>query len=60
MLTIKIHSSFKKDYKRVVKRGYDIKKLMSVIDLLVHQKEFPIIIRITLLPVNTGAVGNVT
>lgn len=41
MLTIKIHSSFKKDYKRVVKRGYDTKKLMSVIDLLVHQKELP-------------------
>lgn len=31
MLKIKYHTSFKKDYKRVVKRGYDIKLNMKLI-----------------------------
>lgn len=31
MLKIRYHSSFKKDYKRVVKRGYNIKLLEDVI-----------------------------
>lgn len=34
MLKIKYHNSFKKDYKRVVKRGYDIKLIRTHSDLL--------------------------
>lgn len=34
MLTIKYHSSFKKDYKRIVKRGCDISLLERVIETL--------------------------
>ena len=41
MLKIKIHSSFKRDYKRVVRRGFDVKRLMTVIDILVNEKELP-------------------
>ena len=38
MLTIRYHSSFKKDYKRIVKRGYDISKLDEIIDwLLIYE-----------------------
>ena len=29
MLTIKYQTTFKKDYKRIVKRGYDIRKRLS-------------------------------
>lgn len=32
MLTIKYHSSFKKDYKRVIKRGYNIELMEDVIN----------------------------
>lgn len=31
MLKIKYHISFKKDYKRVLKRGYDIKLMEEII-----------------------------
>lgn len=31
MLTIKYESSFRKDFKRIVKRGYDIRLLEEVI-----------------------------
>ena len=41
MLKIKIHSSFKRDYKRVVRRGFDVKRLMTVIDILANEKELP-------------------
>lgn len=34
MLTIKYQTAFKKDYKRIKKRGYDIRKLEKVIELL--------------------------
>ncbi len=36
MLTIKYHASFKKDYKRVIKRGYNIKLLEDMIKKLAN------------------------
>lgn len=41
MLTIKFHSSFKKDYKRVIKRGYNVKLMEDVINKLVKQEQLP-------------------
>lgn len=41
MLTIKYQAAFKKDYKRIVKRGYDMRLLEKVIDLLANQKPLP-------------------
>ena len=34
MLTIKYQTAFKKDYKRIKKRGYDIRLLEKTIELL--------------------------
>lgn len=39
MLTIRSVSQFKKDYKRCVKRGYEIHKLQNVIRYLASEKE---------------------
>ena len=39
MLTIKYQTAFKKDYKRVKKRGYNISLLEEVIDKLANQEE---------------------
>ncbi len=41
MLTIKYHVSFKKDYKRVVKRGYNIKLLEDIIRKLANGETLP-------------------
>ena len=41
MLTIKYQTTFKKDYKRIVKRGYDIRLLEEVITILAEQKPLP-------------------
>lgn len=41
MLKIKYHTSFKKDYKKVVKRGYDIKLLEDVIRKLANGEQLP-------------------
>ena len=41
MLTIKYHSSFKMDYKRVVKRDYDIKLMEDIINKLAEGKKLP-------------------
>ncbi len=40
---LKLHptSKFKKDLKKIKKRGYDIAKLNKVIELLLNQKELP-------------------
>ncbi|MFI3142015.1 MAG: type II toxin-antitoxin system YafQ family toxin [Clostridia bacterium] len=38
---IKMSTKFKKDYKLILKRGYDIKLLHDVIDLLVNDEELP-------------------
>lgn len=41
MLTIKYATTFKKDFKRIVKRGCDIKLLEAVIELLANEKQLP-------------------
>jgi len=41
MLTIKYYSSFKKDYKRIEKRGYDVRKLNEVIAILANEQPLP-------------------
>jgi mRNA interferase YafQ len=41
MLTPRYTSAFKKDYKRVQKRGYDTNKLRQVIGLLLDQDPLP-------------------
>ncbi len=41
MLKIKYHTSFKKDYKKVLKRGYDIKLMEDVISKLVNGEPLP-------------------
>lgn len=41
MLKIKYHTSFRKDYKRVVKRGYDIKLLEDIIQKLAMGEMLP-------------------
>ncbi len=45
MLTIKYQNSFKKDYKLIKKRGYDISKLQNIIDLLASRKPLPYVNR---------------
>ena len=41
MLTIKYHTLFKKDFKRIKKRGYDISRLEKVIEMLANQVTLP-------------------
>ena len=41
MLRIKYTNQFKKDYKLMKKRGYDISKLKYVIQLFAEEKELP-------------------
>ena len=41
MLTIKYETSFRKDFKRIVKRGYNIKLLEDVIEILADGKTLP-------------------
>lgn len=41
MLTIRYQSSFRKDYKKIVKRGYNTALLTQVISLLAEQKPLP-------------------
>lgn len=41
MLTIKYQTAFKRDYKRIVKRGYDTRLLEDVIEMLAEQKPLP-------------------
>lgn len=41
MLTIKYETTFKKDFKRIVKRGYNIKLLEDVIELLANGETLP-------------------
>ena len=41
MLTIKYETTFKKDFKRVVKRGYNIKLMEEVIGLLANENPLP-------------------
>ena len=41
MLTIKYETTFKKDFKRILKRGYDIRLLEEVIEMLAEGKALP-------------------
>ena len=41
MLTINYANSFKKDYKLIKKRGYDLQKLNVVLDLLAAEQRLP-------------------
>ena len=41
MLTIKYQAAFKKDYKRIIRRGYDVRLLEKVIAILAEQRSLP-------------------
>ena len=41
MLAIKYQAAFKRDYKRIKKRGYDLRLLEDVIALLAQEQELP-------------------
>ena len=41
MLKIRYHTSFKKDYKRVVKRGYNIKLMEEIIQKIAKGEPLP-------------------
>ena len=41
MLTIKYQTAFKKDYKRIKKRGYDTRLLEKVVGLLAEGRGLP-------------------
>ncbi len=41
MLTIKYQAAFKKDYRRIKKRGYDLSLLEKVIEMLANGQRLP-------------------
>ena len=41
MLKIRYHTSFRKDYKRITKRGYDVKLLEDIINKLANGEPLP-------------------
>lgn len=41
MLTIKYHTLFKKDFKRIKRRGYDISRLEKIVELLANEVPLP-------------------
>ena len=41
MLTLKYHTLFKKDFKRIKKRGYDISRLEKIVELLANEVSLP-------------------
>lgn len=41
MLTIKYHTLFKKDFKRIKKCGYDISRLEKIVELLANEVPLP-------------------
>lgn len=41
MLTIKYETTFKKDFKRIIKRGYNISLMEQVIEMLANEKPLP-------------------
>ena len=43
MLTIRYQTAFKKDYKRIKKRGYKMKRLETVIEILAEGRELPLV-----------------
>ncbi len=42
MLKIRYSSRFKKDFKNIVKRGYNIKLLENILSLLINDKPLPV------------------
>lgn len=48
MLKIRYHTSFKKDYKRIIRRGYDTKLIEDIIQKLARGEKLPEKIRIIL------------
>lgn len=42
MLKIRYHGRFKKDYKTLIKRGYNIKLLEQIIEMLAKEQPLPI------------------
>lgn len=41
MLQVVRHSTFKKDYKRIKRRGCDVEKLRGIITLLANKEQLP-------------------
>lgn len=41
MLKIRYHTQFKKDYKKIIKRGYNDKLLDEVLEYLINEKPLP-------------------
>lgn len=41
MYEVKFTTKFKKDYKKIIKQGYDITLLKSVVSLLAENKQLP-------------------
>ena len=41
MLTIRYETTFKKDFKRILKRVYDAKRLETVLELLANEQTLP-------------------
>lgn len=41
MLTLRYEKSFRKDYKRIIKRGYNIALMDTVVSLLLEEKPLP-------------------
>lgn len=41
MLKVRYSAKFKKDFKSIIKRGYDVSLLENVIDILRNEKELP-------------------
>ena len=40
-MTIKYHTMFKKDFKKIKKRGYDISRLEKIVELLANEVPLP-------------------
>ncbi|MCI7404311.1 type II toxin-antitoxin system YafQ family toxin [Pyramidobacter sp.] len=41
MLNLRYQSAFKRDYKRIRKRGYDIRRLENIIEMLAKEQALP-------------------
>ena len=41
MLNLRYQSAFKRDYKRIRKRGYDVQRLDSIIEMLAKEQVLP-------------------
>ncbi|WP_462364042.1 type II toxin-antitoxin system YafQ family toxin [Pyramidobacter porci] len=41
MLNLRYQSAFKRDYKRIRKRGYDIRRLENIVEMLAKEQTLP-------------------